>query len=142
MQPDASRPFRGRDMLCFSHDFFSGDPLSKTHLMRLLARENRVLWVNSIGYRAPTFCKRDLSRAVKKVVASASRLSRPEPNIHVLNPLAIPAYGRAEVRRFNRWLLRWQVRRAMDQLGFQNPVNWVFNPAAAVVAGELRRGAR
>ena len=45
---------RGRDMLCFSHDW-SGDPLSKTHLMRLLARDNRVLWVNSIGYRAPNW---------------------------------------------------------------------------------------
>src|SRR4026208_770927 len=43
---------RGRDMLCFSHDW-TGDPLSKTHLMKLLARDNRVLWVNSIGYRAP-----------------------------------------------------------------------------------------
>ena len=36
-------PLRGRDMLCFSHDW-NGDPLSKTHLMRLLARDNRVLW--------------------------------------------------------------------------------------------------
>ena len=56
----------GRDMLCFSHDW-NGDPLSKTHLMRLLARNNRVLWVNSIGYRAPTASKRDLSRAAKKL---------------------------------------------------------------------------
>ena len=33
---------RGRDMLCFSHDW-NGDPLSKTHLMRLLARDTRIL---------------------------------------------------------------------------------------------------
>ena len=26
---------RGRDILCFSHDW-TGDPLSKTHLMRVL----------------------------------------------------------------------------------------------------------
>ena len=47
------------DHLCFSHDY-SGDPLSKTHLMRLLARNNRVLWVNSIGMRAPTPGKSEL----------------------------------------------------------------------------------
>ena len=39
--PDASATprerevLRGRDLVCFGHDF-SGDPLSKTHIMRLL----------------------------------------------------------------------------------------------------------
>ncbi|HVJ81561.1 MAG TPA: hypothetical protein VNC50_10865, partial [Planctomycetia bacterium] len=46
----ANHEFVGRDMLCFSHDW-TGDPLSKTHLMRILAPDNRILWVNSIGYR-------------------------------------------------------------------------------------------
>src|ERR671925_489933 len=81
---------RGRDMLCFSHDW-SGDPLSKTHLMRLLARDNRVLWVNSIGYRTPTASKADFSRAFWKLAAAASPLREVEPNIFTLNPLAIPA---------------------------------------------------
>lgn len=132
--PDA---LRGRDMLCFSHDW-SGDPLSKTHLMRLLARENRILWVNSIGYRTPTASRRDLSRAFKKLRAIAAEpLREAEPNIHVLNPLVIPAYGSPRIRAFNRWFLRRQVLRAMQRLGFQRPINWVFNPAAALIAGTL-----
>ena len=64
-----SQELRGRDILCFSHDW-SGDPLSKTHLMRLLARDNRILWINSIGYRAPTASSRDLSRIVNKLKAA------------------------------------------------------------------------
>ncbi|HQY87787.1 MAG TPA: hypothetical protein PK402_03960, partial [Tepidisphaeraceae bacterium] len=91
----------GRDMLCFSHDW-NGDPLSKTHLMRLMARNNRVLWVNSIGYRAPTASRRDVSRAIKKILAAAAPLREVEPNIHVLSPLIIPSYGRPWVQRFNR----------------------------------------
>src|SRR5262245_55432915 len=126
----------GRDMLCFSHDW-SGDPLSKTHLMRLMARDNRVLWVNSIGYRTPTASKADLSRAFKKLLAAAGPLREVEPNIFALNPLAIPAYGNPRVRAFNRKFLRWQVRRAMRRLGFERAINWVFNPAASVIAGEL-----
>jgi glycosyltransferase involved in cell wall biosynthesis len=126
----------GRDMLCFSHDWNS-DPLSKTHLMRLMARDNRVLWVNSIGYRSPNISSRDVSRAVKKILAAAGPLQEPEKNIHVLSPLIIPAYGRPWVRSLNRWLLQFQVRRAMGKLGFERPINWVFNPAAAVVAGSL-----
>jgi glycosyltransferase involved in cell wall biosynthesis len=127
---------RGRDMLCFSHDW-SGDPLSKTHLMRLLSQENRILWVNSIGYRAPSVSRRDLSRAIQKVKAAMQPLAQPERNLFVLNPLVVPAYGLAGMRALNTWLLRFQVKRAMRRLGFQRPINWVFNPAASLVAGQL-----
>src|SRR3954464_9323870 len=100
-----SSGLEGRDIICFSHDW-SGDPLSKTHLMRLLARENRVLWVNSIGYRAPSASRAALGRACEKLVAAAGPLREPERNIFVFNPLAIPAYGRPALRELNRRLLR------------------------------------
>ncbi|MEX2172921.1 MAG: glycosyltransferase [Pirellulaceae bacterium] len=105
--------------------------------MRLLARENRVLWVNSIGYRTPSVNKADFSRAWKKLVASYQPLREVERNIFVLNPLAIPAYGLPAARRINQWWLRAQVRRAMRRLKMTRPINWVFNPAAAVIAGTL-----
>jgi glycosyltransferase involved in cell wall biosynthesis len=60
-----------------------------------------------------------------------------EPNIFVLNPLVVPAWGVRAVRRFNTAFLRHQVRRAMRRLGFRRPINWVFNPAAGGVAGTL-----
>jgi glycosyltransferase involved in cell wall biosynthesis len=126
----------GRDIVCFSHDW-NGDPLSKTHLMRLLARHNRVLWVNSIGYRAPGVNKRDLGRAWRKLKAAWQPVREVEPNIYVLNPIVVPAYGLRAARAFNRFWLRRQILGAMRQLGFHRPVNWVFNPAAAVIAGNL-----
>jgi glycosyltransferase involved in cell wall biosynthesis len=130
------RVLRGRDMLCFGHDW-SGDPLSKTHLMRLLARDNRILWVNSIGYRAPTASARDFRRIVNKLKSATEPVREVEPNIFVLSPLAIPAYGIPWMQTVNRELLKYQVWKAMDRLGFRRVVNWVFNPSAAVVAGAL-----
>ncbi len=132
----ARTELRGRDMLCFSHDW-TGDPLSKTHVMRILSRDNRILWVNSIGYRAPSASRRDLSRIVEKLKAAASPVREVEPNLFVLSPLAIPAYGIPAMRQVNRMLLALQVKRAMRALGFRDVINWVFNPAAAVVAGAL-----
>jgi glycosyltransferase involved in cell wall biosynthesis len=126
----------GRDILCFSHDW-TGDPLSKTHLMRILARNNRILWVNSIGYRTPSVSQADLSRAWKKLQAYRQPLKEVEPNLFVLNPLAVPAYGLAMARTLNRFWLTQQVQRAMRRLNFKRPINWVFNPAAAVIAGTL-----
>jgi glycosyltransferase involved in cell wall biosynthesis len=129
----AREPLRGRDIICFSNDW-SGDPLSKTHLMRILAKDNRILWVNSIGYRAPKASKADLGRAFHKLAAAVQPLREVEPNLFVLNPLAIPLHDRPWAQTLNRAWLRQQVRRAMRRLGFQRPINWIFNPAAAVVA--------
>ncbi len=127
---------RGRDILCFSHDW-TGDPLSKTHLMRVLSKENRILWINAIANRMPTASSKDLSRIVKKLKSFTEAVKEVEPNIHVLNPLAIPAYGTETVRKFNQKLLISQVKKAMRKLDFKNPINMVFNPAAGLLAGNL-----
>jgi glycosyltransferase involved in cell wall biosynthesis len=132
----SARALRGRDMLCFGHDW-TGDPLSKTHIMRILSRDNRILWINSIGYRAPTVSKADVGRAWKKLKSFTEPVREVEPNLHVLNPLAIPAYGVPMMRKVNRELLRLQVVRAMKRLHFKRPINWIFTPTAAVVAGAL-----
>ncbi|HQR06567.1 MAG TPA: glycosyltransferase [Gemmatales bacterium] len=132
--PDAL--LRGRDMLCFSHDWNS-DPLSKTHLMRLLSKDNRILWVNSIGYRAPTASSKDIKRAWNKIKAATEAVKEVIPNLFVLSPLAIPAWGKPWIQSLNRKLLVWQIKKAMRKLRFKKPINWVFNPAASVLAGQL-----
>lgn len=133
--PDAAR-LSGRDIVCFSHDW-SGDPLSKTHLMRVLSRNNRVLWVNAIANRTPTASSKDVSRIFDKLRAFADPVREVEPNIFVLNPLAIPAYGSRLVRGMNRGVLVAQVRSAMRKLRFRNVMNFVFNPAAGLLAGRI-----
>lgn len=132
----AKGTLRGRDILCFSHDW-TGDPLSKTHLMRILARDNRILWINAIANRMPTTSKKDISRIFKKLSAFTEPVKEVERNIFVLNPLAIPAYGSNAVREFNQRFLRSQVRKAMRNLAFTQPINMVFNPAAGLLAGKL-----
>jgi glycosyltransferase involved in cell wall biosynthesis len=137
---DIREVLRGRDMLCFGHDW-SGDPLSKTHVMRVLARDNRILWINSIGYRTPTASARDFKRAVEKLKSIARSFAAPikevERNIFVLSPFAVPAYGIPWMRAVNRELLRMQIQRAMKKLRFRRPIDWVFNPTGGVVAGAL-----
>jgi hypothetical protein len=127
---------RGGDIVCFSNDW-DGDPLSKTHIMRILARENRVLWVNSIGNRTARATAADARRAWKKLSDVARGLTEPERNLHVLAPLYVPAYGSEAVRRANGGLLRFQVHAAMRRLRMRRPISWSFLPSAATVAGRL-----
>jgi glycosyltransferase involved in cell wall biosynthesis len=131
-----SHELRGRDILCFSHDW-TGDPLSKTHLMRVLSKDNRILWINAIANRMPTTSSKDVLRIYKKLKAFAEPVCEVEPNIFVLNPLAFPSYGNKSILKINQSFLASQVRKAMRKLGFQNAVNMVFNPAAGMIAGRL-----
>jgi glycosyltransferase involved in cell wall biosynthesis len=133
---DRDHELAGRSVLCFGHDW-TGDPLSKTHIMRLMARKNRVLWINSIGYRKPTASARDMKRIVDKLKKFTERVREAEPNIFVLGPLAIPAYDSPLVQRINRELLRFQILAAMKKLGMHKPLSFVFNPTGGVVTGSL-----
>ncbi len=135
-KPLTTDALRGRDIVCFSHDW-TGDPLSKTHLMRILARDNRVLWVNAIANRMPTASSKDVSRIFNKLKSFTEPIREVEPNIHVLNPLAIPAYGSKNIVSINQAFLVRQIKAAMRKLGFKGVVNMVFNPAAGMIAGRL-----
>jgi len=132
----AGQALRGRDLVVFSNDW-DGDPLSKTHIMRILSRDNRILWVNSIGNRAPKANAHDLLRIGKKLASFTRGVVEAERNIFVLAPLAIPLYGSDLVRAANRVLLRTQVRMAMSELDFRRPISWSFLPASAPVSGTL-----
>ena len=133
---NTSEILRGRDILCFSHDW-TGDPLSKTHLMRVLSKENRILWINAIANRMPTTSSKDLSRIYKKLKSFTEPIKEVEPNIFVMNPLAIPAYGSKAVVSFNQKFLVSQVKSALKKLQMKNVINMVFNPAAGMIAGKL-----
>lgn len=133
---DESEALHGRNILCFSHDW-TGDPLSKTHLMRVLSKDNKILWINAIANRMPTASSKDVKRVFTKLKRFTESVKEVEPNIFVLNPLAIPTYGSSLVRSFNQKFLLRQVKKAMRKLGFNNPLNMVFNPAAGLLAGKL-----
>ncbi|MBI3182044.1 MAG: glycosyltransferase [Myxococcales bacterium] len=126
---------RGRDLVVFSNDW-GGDPLSKVHIMRRLARDNRVLWVNSIGNRAPRANAHDARRIADKLRGFLRGVREVERNIFVLSPLIVPLFS-AAARGLNKQLLRAQLHLALRWLDFRRPISWSFLPASAPVAGTL-----
>lgn len=131
-----AQTLKGRDLVVFSNDW-DGDPLSKTHIMRILARDNRVLWVNSIGNRAPKANAHDAARIFNKLKSFTRGIKEVEPNLFVLAPLAIPFYGSEAIRVANRQLLRAQIKLATMKLGMKNLISWSYLPASAPVSGTL-----
>lgn len=124
-------------VICIGGDW-GRNPSTAQFIARGLAREHRVLWVNSLGLRPPRLTRADLSRMARKVRERRQGLRGVNgANVHVLTPLLLPAYAVPAVRRLNGALLRAELLRAARCLGMARPVLMVANPAAAVVVGRL-----
>ncbi len=126
----------GQSIICFSQDW-QGDPTSKKHIMRVLSKKNRVLWVNSIGMRRPTAAAGDLRRAFTKLRRMVSGCREVEPNIFVMDPPVVPLPGVASAERLNRLLLTAWLRRLGRRLGLERPLFWTFLPNVNWLVGQL-----
>ena len=105
-------------------------------MMRRFAARAPVLYVNSIGMRAPTLGEGAmfLRRVLRKLRSLRRGLVRVEPGFSVWSPVAAP--GRMG-KRLNRTLLPGQIKRAAKKIGITRPLVWVACPPGAEVAGLL-----
>ncbi len=121
---------RGREIVCVGFADWETDLwTNQQHLMSRLARENRVLFVESLGLRRPQLAGRDLARIARRL-RRGLRAPRAMDGLHVLSPLVLPLHGNAAVRALNRRLLRAQARRATRRLGMERPILWAYVPQA------------
>jgi glycosyltransferase involved in cell wall biosynthesis len=126
----------GTSIICFAHDWH-GDPTSKTHIMRILARKNTILWVNSIGMRRPTASRSDLRRLGAKLRSGLSACREVEPGIFVLNPLVLPLAGISWADRLNGALLATHLRLLCRRLGMKRRILWTFLPTVHRLLGRV-----
>ena len=78
-----------RNIVCFSNDW-RNDPTSKHQIMKLLARENTILWVNSIGLRNPGLKSSDINRGLNKLRSFLRGLEKVGDRLYVFTPIVIP----------------------------------------------------
>lgn len=131
----------GQDFVVFSDDW-GRHPFSCQHLMKVFLRENRLLWVNTIGLRNPTLSIYDARRIAEKAMgwfgrgSEEAELELPE-NLTVVSPFMVPWNQYGVLRNFNRKQVVSTVRSAMEELGFSSPVVVATVPNAADYIGQL-----
>jgi glycosyltransferase involved in cell wall biosynthesis len=127
----------GEHIVCFAKDW-DGHPTSNTHVMRLLARRNRVLWLESVAMRAPRLASgRDLRRMAHRVAAAARGPRRVEADLWVASPLVLPLPHSPWAAALNNRLLRRGVDRLRRRLGMERFQVWTFLPTAGEYAAAL-----
>jgi len=120
-------------LLVFSDDW-GRHPSSCQHLVRNLLDQYPVLWVNTIGTRAPRFDVQTMKRITEKIcqwgsstfsknlkpdpsrVSHAFSVTQTHPNLTVIDPKMWPWFGSGRDRRLNRWLLSMQLKSLIRQL--------------------------
>ncbi|NLF29606.1 MAG: FemAB family PEP-CTERM system-associated protein [Planctomycetes bacterium] len=127
------------DFVVFSDDW-GRHPSSCQHLFARLLRRHRVLWVNTIGLRAPRADAFTLRRGLEKLAEWRRPLRRISPSLHVYAPAMLPVAG-GGAGRLNARLAAAAVRRVMRRLGFQRPVLFASVPTAADYLGRLGEAA-
>ena len=127
----------GQNIVCFANDWHS-DPTSKHQVMKILARSNRVLWINSIGLRRPDVSLQDASRIVHKLRKFCQGPIEVQKNLHVLTPIAIPFHDLPYVPSVNAWLLSRYVRAQAKKLGMESFQMWTFLPTTAPLVRHLK----
>jgi glycosyltransferase involved in cell wall biosynthesis len=129
---------QGRDIVCVGFADWATDlQTNQHHLMRRLARENRVLFVESLGLRRPQLAVRDVKRIARRL-ARGLRGPRQVDGLHVLSPLVLPFHGNRLARTLNAWLLPALVRRATRRLGMHAPILWAYVPQAEALLDVLQ----
>jgi glycosyltransferase involved in cell wall biosynthesis len=138
MAPMPEQPtLRGRDIVCVGFaDWDTELWTNQHHLMSRLARENRVLFIESLGLRRPQLAGRDLARIGRRL-RRGLQPARSVDGLQVLSPLVIPLHGSRLARQLNARLLPLLVRRAASRAGLQRPILWSYVPQAEVLIDAL-----
>lgn len=120
----------------FSDDW-QRHPSSCQHLFKHIAKDHRVLWVNTLGIRAAKADAATAKRALEKCRQWLRGLKRIDANLAVLSPVMLPLAGPGLFGRLNTRLTVAAIRRAMRRLGIVDPILFTSVPTAADYLGKL-----
>jgi len=110
---------------------------SAHHIAEELARNNRLLYVEAAGQRAPRASKRDYKKIIEKLKKAWSRPTPITKNIFLFSPIILPFHRYGIVRKFNKVLLKIFMKRALRSLSFDDPLLWIFMPHYSALIGSV-----
>lgn len=129
---------KGQDIVCVGFSDWNNTILTnEQHLLRRMAADNTILFVESLGLRKPQIAGRDLKRMARRLWRGVQP-PRAVDGLHVLSPLVLPLHDNAAARRFNAYILPRLVRRAARGLGMRDPILWSFVGQAEVLIDPLQ----
>lgn len=130
---------RGHNVVCFSTaDWDTLLPTNKHHLMRRLARRgNRVLYIETLGTRAPRLSSgADATRIARRLYRGFKGPRRRGKRLYTVSPVVRPAWNNGAAIAMNKAAFKSQLSSALRH--FPEPIAWVYSPYACHVVDMLK----
>ncbi|KEY91744.1 putative glycosyltransferase [Candidatus Photodesmus blepharus] len=134
-----------RDLIVFAEDFET-HPSSTQHIVKKLACDRKIIWINSIGLRQPKFNLNDLKRTFKKLIIRKSTFFEKQLNVEknkitIVNLITIPAPNSDIARKIAKKMMLYQLRSILHCAQLKKPILWCSLPTAADLCGYLGESA-
>lgn len=102
---------------------------NKQHVAVELSRLGyKVFYIDSLGLRAPSFNKKDMSRVFKRVSKLFAAPKKKRDNLWVWSPVTLPWNKYKIIRTFNKLYLKGMINFWTRYLKFKDKVMWTYNP--------------
>jgi len=128
---------RNRNIVCFSNDW-RNDPTSKHQIMKVLARENTILWINSIGLRNPGLKSSDINRGLSKLRSFFKGIEKVDDRFYVFTPIVVPFHRFTVIRTINGMILRLSLSYYTKKLGMRDIIYWSYLPNVAYLLKRMK----
>ncbi len=131
------------DWLIFGDDF-GAHPSTTQHLARALPSADRIVWVDSLGMRAPRVTLADARRIVTRLWPRLPRPSRApgppqRPGLEVVHPWIVPWHGNRIAQQLNGGTLGLAIGRAARRNQSRPTVALLSNPVGVLYLDALPR---
>ncbi len=129
---------KGENIICFSSVDWGHVPTTKKHIMPILARENRVLFIETYGSRGPNLSRLHLARIVRRLwnwLRGVRRLPV-AGEMYIYSPLNLP-WKTGPVAWLNNRAQMRALMRIVDRLALRRPILWYYLPTPVEFFGQL-----
>jgi glycosyltransferase involved in cell wall biosynthesis len=122
---------KGQNIICFGSARSWNYTGFQQTVMRLLSRDNRVLYVNALGSRKVSLELSELPWYLKRAQRLFKKNIEQSANFMVYNPRIIPLVYNDTINRINGFLLQKQFLALINRLNFDKYILWIGTPTIA-----------
>jgi glycosyltransferase involved in cell wall biosynthesis len=123
------------DLIYGSALWYAATKVNCHHLAERLSADHSVLFVESVGARAPRM--HEWRRLLPRLLRALFPLRRVAPRIWLFSPLPLPFYRREGLMRNSSWV-GWQVRVLLALWRRTVDAAWIFHPMGLGTARRIR----
>ncbi len=130
-----------RNILVFADDF-GRHPSTVQHLGKVLAKNNRLMWIGSLALRKPTYKPHDIKRLIEKfkkifLVRAFGEFPKQTDNVLEVHPFVLPFHDIKIIRTINDFLLVRTLKKKIKQNNFHVPILISSSPIMYGLLGKL-----